>query len=238
MSRMTPEDAAANATPRRHRTEIRVILVGRNTFARESVALALATHAPEVVVIHAQRPADATEILDRDRDVDLIGILFAEMTDACLSHVEHLHAAHPDIPILASAPTEDPARIRRVFRIGAKGVLPLGTDMQIMIAAMRLVAAGGIYVPPSLLDEDGRPKMADAGAGGPRLDDAFPSLTRRQRQVLAMLARGATNKSIGDALALRESTVKAHVKQILRKLAAGNRTEAALMASKALATES
>ena len=44
MSRMTPEDAAANVPPGRHRTEIRVILVGRNTFARESVALALATH--------------------------------------------------------------------------------------------------------------------------------------------------------------------------------------------------
>lgn len=237
MSRMTPDDTAARAGQDRGRSEIRTILVGRNTFARESVALALAAHAPEVSILHARRPTDAMEILDQGGAFDLIALLFAEMTDNCIRHFERLHDAHPDVPVLASVPTDDPLRVSRVYRSGAKGVLPLGTDMQLMIAAMRLVAAGGTYVPPSLLDDEGRPRKFDHDDAAPGLGNAFPALTRRQRQVLAMLARGATNKYIGDALTLRESTVKAHVKQILRKLAAGNRTEAALMASKVLTAE-
>jgi NarL family two-component system response regulator LiaR len=57
-------------------------------------------------------------------------------------------------------------------------------------------------------------------------------LTRRQRDVLALISEGKSNKLIADALTMSESTVKAHVKQIIRRLHVANRTQAALLATR------
>jgi DNA-binding NarL/FixJ family response regulator len=61
----------------------------------------------------------------------------------------------------------------------------------------------------------------------------WPELTRRQRDVLALISEGMSNKLIGDALTMTESTVKAHVKQIIKRLHVANRTQAALLATRA-----
>jgi DNA-binding NarL/FixJ family response regulator len=62
--------------------------------------------------------------------------------------------------------------------------------------------------------------------------EPWSELTRRQRDVLGLIAQGKSNKLIADALAMSESTVKAHVKQIIRRLNVANRTQAALLATR------
>jgi DNA-binding NarL/FixJ family response regulator len=84
-----------------------------------------------------------------------------------------------------------------------------------------LVLAGGEHVPAAFIDV--RP-----GTPGPT---PWPNLTRRQRDVLSLIAQGRSNKLIAEALAMSESTVKAHVKQIIKRLNVANRTQAALVAT-------
>jgi NarL family two-component system response regulator LiaR len=72
-----------------------------------------------------------------------------------------------------------------------------------------------------------------SGASESERHTPWPELTRRQRDVLALISEGKSNKLIGDALTMTESTVKAHVKQIIKRLHVANRTQAALIATRA-----
>ncbi|MDH5558551.1 MAG: response regulator transcription factor, partial [Alphaproteobacteria bacterium] len=97
---------------------------------------------------------------------------------------------------------------------------------------------GGTYAPPTLvldIPSAGRrtKKTAEAKAGREEvIAEHFPSLTPRQRHVLGMLSQGMSNRDIAATLNMCENTVKAHVKQVMRKLQADNRTQAALMADR------
>jgi DNA-binding NarL/FixJ family response regulator len=98
-----------------------------------------------------------------------------------------------------------------------------------MMGALDLVLAGGIYVPSSLIDA--LPARPTVSPGAASFADASNELTRRQRDVLGLISQGKSNKLIADALTMSESTVKAHVKQIIKRLRVANRTQAALLAT-------
>ena len=113
----------------------------------------------------------------------------------------------------------DRANMARAFDLGALGFIPKNAPRDVILSALRLVLAGGIYIPPEMLGRD-------AGAADP------PSLglTGRQHDVLALMMQGKSNKAICRALDLAEPTVKNHVSAILKALKASNRTEAVLAA--------
>ena len=90
-----------------------------------------------------------------------------------------------------------------------------------MIGALERVRTGGTYVPLTLTE------AAPTAQRAP-----WRALTRRQSDVLALIAEGKANKLIAGVLNMSESTVKAHVKQIIRRLNVANRTQAALLATR------
>jgi DNA-binding NarL/FixJ family response regulator len=94
-----------------------------------------------------------------------------------------------------------------------------------MVQAIRLVLAGGTYIPSQVLT------TARYGQGAPgRGARAIERLTDRQREILALMAQGKPNKLIADALHISEATVKSHVTEILRVLGVTNRTQAVIVA--------
>ncbi|MGP3975010.1 response regulator [Streptomyces sp. 8N114] len=113
---------------------------------------------------------------------------------------------------------------------GADGFLLKDTDPAEILRAVHLVAAGSAMLHPAaarrLIDRHHRRGAARAAAARA----AVEGLTPREREVLALLAEGAANAEIAGALAMRESTVKAHVSRILAVLGVDNRVRAALMA--------
>jgi DNA-binding NarL/FixJ family response regulator len=98
--------------------------------------------------------------------------------------------------------------------------------LKVLMGALERICAGGTYVPLALSE----PRVS--GAVERARPTPWPELTRRQRDVLALVSEGKSNKLIGDALNMTESTVKAHVKQIIKRLHVANRTQAALMATR------
>jgi two-component system, NarL family, nitrate/nitrite response regulator NarL len=137
-----------------------------------------------------------------------------------------LAAAAPHIPILVTADCDDPERARTILRAGARGFLPMSLSLKVLVAALERVRAGGTYVPLELT----APVSPEANGKGSR--SPWQELTRRQRDVLALISEGRSNKLIADALTMAESTVKAHVKQIIKRLHVANRTQAALLATR------
>jgi DNA-binding NarL/FixJ family response regulator len=136
---------------------------------------------------------------------------------------------------MLSAHTE-PEEIARVVGMGARGYIPKSSDEEVLRHAISLVLSHNVYVPPSVLSA-----VADT-AGGPDSMHAHPParpppanpldlLTPRQRATLNLIMLGQSNKEIARNLNLLESTVKAHVRVILQKLKASNRTQAARIAA-------
>lgn len=123
----------------------------------------------------------------------------------------------PDARILVLTTFDGDADIQRALEAGARGYLLKSVRRTILIEAVRAVAAGQRYLPP---------------ATAARLLEAMDSerLTPRELDVLKLLAEGQRNREIADALGLAEPTVKIHVNNLLRKLEAKDRTEAAVIA--------
>ena len=98
------------------------------------------------------------------------------------------------------------------------------------MGALERVRTGGTYVPLSLTEASASPSPERVHR------EPWRMLTRRQCDVLALISEGKSNKLIADLLNMSESTVKAHVKQIIRRLNVSNRTQAALLATRATGT--
>ena len=121
------------------------------------------------------------------------------------------------------AETDELTQILKALEFGARGYIPSSVGIDVCIEAIGLALAGGIFVPASsvlamrqLIDSGGEVARPMAGM-----------FTARQAEVVEALRRGKANKIIAYELNLRESTVKVHIRNIMKKLKATNRTEVA-----------
>lgn len=130
-----------------------------------------------------------------------------------------------DLALVVLSASESAHDIRGALEAGALGYIPKSAPAPVMLAALRQVLAGDLYVPDCL--GEGEPVSQPA----PPTDlDALRSLgfTTRQLDVARLLAQGHTNKTIGHLLSMSESTVKVHNTEIFKALGVSNRTEAVL----------
>lgn len=153
----------------------------------------------------------------------------SEMTIA--PDIAAIREALPDTPLVVFSDAEDaqhPKTIRNALKVGAHGFVPTRTTgIPMAIAAIRFVIAGGTFAPLDMLlssRAERAPEIADTARGS--------GLTSRQMAVLSHLQQGKANKIIAYELSVSESTVKVHVRNIMRKMGATNRTQAAYKAQK------
>lgn len=142
-----------------------------------------------------------------------------------------LRAAVPEVPTVVLSGEDDPQLVRSAIKAGAMGFIPKSSTREVLIQALRLVFAGGVYLPPAALDTHTAALPAPAHA----LDVADPAplgLTPRQMEVLRCVIQGKPNKSIARELDISEGTVKAHLSAVMQSLGARNRTEAVYAAAK------
>lgn len=139
-------------------------------------------------------------------------------------------------PVLVFSMLEAPDEMRSVLAQGVRAFVPKSTDQRLLANIVSLVLAGGTYLPPVLGGLNGGDVATVAPAassGGGRFTegtiDTLPAgLTKRQQDVLRLLAEGLSNQEIGDRMGLNLSTVKSHVTGILKALGVGSRTQAVL----------
>ena len=159
------------------------------------------------------------------------------------AHIDEIRRRLPAVPVIVLSGYEDPAVMRSVLERGVLGFIPKAYSPEVMLSAVRLVLAGGVYVPPMMLSS--LPPGVVAGIPGIGADPAQRGssaataqtlehlrnvLTERQVEVLQLLSQGKPNKLIGRALGISEGTVKIHLAAIFRALNVRNRTEAVVAA--------
>ena len=133
--------------------------------------------------------------------------------------IRRLREAAPDTPLLVVTGNEDDATLLALFDLGIAGFAPKTSKSAVIEAAIRLVLAGGRYLPPRLVE------LAAQRSGGASAGQSV-RLTERQTDVLARIATGKSNKEIARDLNLSPATVKAHIAAICLALGATNRTDA------------
>jgi DNA-binding NarL/FixJ family response regulator len=125
----------------------------------------------------------------------------------------------PGVPLVVLSDYEDAENIREAFALDVRGYIPTSLASLVAVEAVRLVCAGGTFAPAATLLSSWR---CSNGADGAPLIEGF---TQRQAQILDCLRRGMANKLIAYELNMCESTVKVHIRNIMKKLSATNRTQ-------------
>lgn len=146
-----------------------------------------------------------------------------------VERLSQLSAQIGNCPAVILSDNEDPDIIVQMLGKNVRGYVPTSLSINIAIHAMDLARAGGVFVPASSLVA--AHSMPATSATAPKTSSLF---TARQAAVVEALRRGKANKIIAYELKMRESTVKVHVRNIMKKLHATNRTEVAFMANRLL----
>ncbi|MGH3277820.1 MAG: response regulator [Trebonia sp.] len=170
-----------------------------------------------------QEALDRIAVLERGGDlpdVVLMDLLMPGMDG--IEATRQLKARWPDVEVVAVTSFLEEAKVRAALEAGAAGYLLKDAQADQVAAAIRAAAAGQCHLDPAV------GKLLAATLRAPR--PAADSLTPREREVLTLIAGGATNRQIGRRLGVTERTARTHVSNILGKLGLTSRTQAALWA--------
>ena len=202
---------------------IRVLIVAASPLARAGLQNLLAAYGVEVVASQSTIDALAEMLSDAAPDV----ILIDSSGEPFESTVESILASGlaSDVSVVVLGDGMTPAASTQALRAGIRAALPGDISPEQLVAALEAVASGLVVLHPSHASE-----VLPAVAGPAHaVDEIAESLTRRELEVLQMLAAGLSNKEIAGRLGISEHTAKFHVASILGKLGAGSRTEAVSM---------
>jgi DNA-binding NarL/FixJ family response regulator len=209
---------------------IRVLLVDDHAMVRRGMRDFLALHDDIEVVGEAADGAEAVERADELRpDIVVMDLMMPNLDG--IEATARIKAAHPELEVIALTSFIEEARVVAAIEAGASGFLLKDAEADELAIAIRAAAAGEVHLDPAVAGIVARRMRAAGSANGATGQaDGFASLTGRERDVLARVARGLPNRQIAEDLGITERTARTHVSNILAKLGLASRTQAALLA--------
>jgi DNA-binding NarL/FixJ family response regulator len=209
---------------------MKFLVVDDHSLIREAMRGVLRELRADAVVLEAASAGQATEAIGQHPDLALI-LLDLQLPDRDgVELLRELRERHPAISVVMLSAFSDRDTVIKALDNGALGFIPKTDSREVLLGALRLILAGGTYIPPDVLSR-GPAAPAPVPSRAPpqkRLSPAELGLTERQVEVLALMMQGKSNKHICRDLDLAEPTVKNHVSAILKALEVTNRTEAVL----------
>ena len=209
-------------------------IVDDHAMVRAGLREVIKTVSPGMTISEADGFQGLRRILEEAPDHDLV---FLDLFIPDIHGFDGLRLLRRDFPaisVVVVSSSEDPAYIEEAFRLRASGYIPKSLAGELLPHALKLIFAGGVFVPPCILsagdternltdkpqnDSENLPVDADQRAPSPRL-------TQRQRQILSMMRNGLSNDAISERLGLSRQTIKNHSSQIYRALGVVNRRQA------------
>lgn len=207
---------------------VRFLIIDDHPLFREALHSAVQVAYPEADTVEARSIAEALELLGDARPFDL-ALLDLNMPDVHgFEGLLQLRTRHPRLPVVVVSGYEEAKIISEALSYGAAGFIPKSARKSDLAAAIRTVMDGAVYVPDTYEIQKPDADQSDRADMVQRL----AKLTPQQLRVLQMLRQGLLNKQIAYELQVGETTVKAHVSEILRKLNVYSRTQAVIEVSK------
>jgi DNA-binding NarL/FixJ family response regulator len=204
---------------------IRVIVADDHPLFREGVVHSLANRTGITVVGQAQTGEQALR-LTRELLPDLLLLDIAMPGQGGLTTVAQVAVACPVTKVVMLTVSEHDDDLLAAFKAGARGYLLKGISARELVGAIRSIAAGDVYVSPTLAVR----MLSELTRDAP--PDPLSELTPRETNILRLVAEGLTNREIGVRLGLAEKTIKHYMTNVLGKLHVRSRLEAALLATR------
>ena len=207
---------------------MKILVVDDHALIREALHGVLRKLTRDAVILEASNCAQTMEAVASHPDISLI-LLDLNLPDRDgFSMLAELRERNPAVSVVVLSAAQDRANVMKALDLGAMGYIPKSARNEVMLSALQLVFAGGIYIPPEILAREHLSHSAPSGGGRAIVSPGDLGLTDRQLDVLALMMQGKNNNSICRALNLAEPTVKNHVTAILKALKVTNRTEAVI----------
>jgi DNA-binding NarL/FixJ family response regulator len=216
---------------------ISVALIDPKPLTRRSIGDLLAKAFPECAMVAASTCEELLEI--EGRRIGRLNLVVLYIRSAGLTNtgvqsaLELLRVRLPEASTVVLSDRDDVDEVNRALTLGARGYIPTSVECEIAVAALRLISTGGTFVPANAL-RSAAAKLDDQPEGERQRASDGLDLTPRELSVIDLLRQGKPNKLIAAQLDMQEGTVKVHVRNILKKLHAANRTHAAFVANRLL----
>ncbi len=203
------------------------MLVDDHELVRQGIAAMLNAASDLQVVGEARSGREALEVARRELpDVVLMDVKMPDMDG--LEATRKIKEERARTAVIMLTMHDNPSYLRDAVRAGAAGYLLKDVSKDELVDAIRQVATGGAFIESQMLK--GMLSEMKPGSGGGSATGVGKNLTKREREILALVAEGMSNREIADKLVLSPETVKSHVAAILEKLNVSDRTQAAIFA--------
>lgn len=204
---------------------MKLLIVDDHGLVREGLKAIVGQSDLHAQCLEAWDEASIWQQLTQHSDVDLVLLDIQLPGLSGMELLKRIVQERPQLPIIMLSADHDSDTVSQALQFGASGFMPKSSLNQVLISAIRLVLAGGVYIPPEALFKSvPKPAALPAARPAPTLESL--GLTGRQVDVLRLLLKGMSNKLISRQIDLAEATVKIHVRGILRSLNVTTRTEA------------
>ncbi len=206
------------------KTGVLIAIADDHPIMRAALRTALQALGPATRFVEASDAQSTLALVAERSDIDLL-LMDLNMPGARgLDAVRSVRQRAPLVPLAVVSAEQQPGTASVLLALGVAGYIPKSDPSDVIVGAVRLMLAGGVYMPPHLL----RDQQAGPLPGIP------PGLTARQFDVLRLLAQGKPNKLIARELGVTEGTVKVHLLAVFRTLDVRNRTSAVIAARRFL----
>ncbi len=203
-----------------------ILIADDHPLFRDALQRAVLAAVPQARVHSAASVQALLDLIEQFPEAELL-LLDLHMPGARgYSALAHIRGQYPGLPTIVVSGHEETQVARRALAHGASAYIPKSTASEDIVAAIRAVLDGDVWLPHLLLGGPGELRPDEAAAAA-----QIATLTPQQFRVMTMIAEGLLNKQIAWELSVSEATVKAHMTAIMRKLGVNNRTQVALIAN-------
>ncbi|WP_442756471.1 LuxR C-terminal-related transcriptional regulator [Methylocystis sp. JAN1] len=200
-----------------------VVIIECRALIRECLALCLQKKLGLPVLTYPDVQAWERDPTGASACVIILSGVDKQMDSEQAELVQELSHWEKEVPVIVFSDNESRSQIASSLRSGAKGYIPSDTPLEVVAGAIKLVLVGGVFVPPNLVMETRQESAPERASGEMKLD-----FTARENDVVRALLKGKSNKVIAYELSMSESSVKVHIRNVMRKLQVRNRTEAVI----------
>jgi DNA-binding NarL/FixJ family response regulator len=214
---------------------MKVLIADDHPLFRASIAHALKSLEDDVTVVEAADFEAASKIAESEKDFDLVLLDLIMPGMEPIEGLQRMIALLPKVPVIVVSAIENRRDALQTIDLGATGYIPKTVSEEEFVNMLKVVLAGGLCLPRNFSER--------AVASTPRREvshsrfasgELLAGLTNRQRQVLALLAEGKSNIEIAADLSVSDKTIRFYISAILKTLKVRNRTQAALIAARAM----
>lgn len=211
-----------------------IILIDDHSLFRSGIESMLISLEPKTKITNY---GDCSTAIESEKSPDKINLILLDYNipgSDTKTNIEQVRDNFESAKIVIVSGEDDPSKIILAIDAGVAGFIPKSSDPQVLIAALKLILAGGVYLPSEVLRYQGSKSTTTTNSQVEKANNPLEKLTERQLEVLMHVIDGKNNKTIAREIDLSLGTIKAHLSAAYSALGVSNRTEAVVMASKLL----